>query len=123
MTTGAYAADHADALATIRDAGAPVSFALTSTPRDPTTNVAGPPVTTTVAGFAIGKKPNAIRYQALGLVESQAATLLFVPSTYGQVPPMSAAVLWNGVGFVVRDVDPVVAIDGKLMIASVIVSR
>ena len=61
------------------------------------------------------------RYAALNLVPSNAPTLLFAASTYGDEPRPGDAVTWGSTVYVVRDVDAT-APDGTSIIASVIVS-
>jgi hypothetical protein len=116
----AYATEHADALDGIREAGAPVTFTKTTLGSyDPVTG-ASTPTTVTVAGHAtrIPGKPDT--YQALGLIESKAPTLLFAPSAYGDVPPLGASVTWSGEKHVVRDVDPLEP-DGTAILAHVVI--
>ncbi len=77
---------------------------------------------TSVAGFAVRVKGKPITYQALSLVESEAPTLLFVASSYGQTPPLNATVSFGGIPFTVADVDPL-APDGVTIECRVVVKR
>jgi hypothetical protein len=84
-----YTADHAAALNDVRNAGAAVSFVLSST---------------TVAGYAIPLLSGAPkRFQGRTLVETQGPALFFVPSTYGERPPVNALGDWGGQEYAVKD--------------------
>ena len=61
-------------------------------------------------------------YSRLGLVESQAPMLLFVPTTYGETPEVGATCSWSGATLTVRDVDPL-ALDGTTLLANVVISE
>ena len=62
------------------------------------------------------------RYAELGLVESDAPTLFFVPDTYGDVPEPGDFVEWVNENYTVRDVEPV-APDGVVICARLIVEK
>lgn len=74
-----------------------------------------------VAGYAVRTRGNPKVYEALKLIESEAPTLLFSPTTYGSMPDLGATVTWNGKTYTVRDVLPV-APDGTGIIAKVVVA-
>lgn len=118
-----YATDHADALADVLEAGEAVSFTRTTQTHNPLTEVITSS-TSTIAGAAIRVRTqdSKARYGALGLVETEAATLLFVPSTYGEFPKPGDKCTWEGVPYTVRDVDPC-APDGTVIFARVVISR
>lgn len=118
-----YAADAASALADIAAAGTAVSF-VKSRPgtNTPTTGRYSAPSTSTVSGSAVRVKGNPKTYEALKLVEAEAPTLLFAPTTYGQLPELGAVVSWGGVSYTVKDVAPV-APDGNAIIARIVVGR
>jgi hypothetical protein len=80
------------------------------------------PVVTTVTGSAIQVKGDPQRYQAMGLILATMPTLLFTPTSYGQVPKPGDAVTWSGVDYTVRDVDPL-APDGVVILARVVIGR
>jgi len=80
------------------------------------------PVTTTITGNAIQVKGDPRRYRALSLVMTEALTLLFAPTTYGETPAPGDAVTWASVVYTVRDVETN-APDGVTITARVIVSR
>ena len=117
-----YAADHAGALADLAEAGAAVTFALTTPGTyDAAADAFTTPVTSSVTGSAIKVSGRPKQYQALNLVESQAPTLLFAPTTYGSLPALGASVTFGSTTYTVRDVDAV-AIDGTAIIAYVVVA-
>ena len=118
-----YATDHAGAVADIRDAGAPVTFSRTTPGTyNATTDTYTAPKTTTVVGHAVGTRGDPVRYQALSLVELAAPTLLFAPTTYGELPALGSTVTWAGIVHTVRDIQPI-APDGTAIIARIIVER
>lgn len=117
----AYATEHADALADVRAAGAPVVFTESQMAIDDETGAATETIST-VPGHALRVKGRPDTYRALSLVESQAPTLLFVPDTYGAAPALGSSVIWNGATYTVRDVDPL-APDGTAILHRVVVAR
>jgi hypothetical protein len=118
-----YATDHAGALADVRAAGAAVTVVATLPGTHvPSTGLFTSPTTTTVAGVAIRTRGIPERYAALGLVESEAPSLLFVPDTYGAIPPLGGVLTWGGVDYTVRDVEPL-APDGTAILSRLVVAR
>jgi hypothetical protein len=102
-----YTTDHASAYADVKNAGAAVTFTLAST---------------TVAGYAIRIKGDPKKYHALKLVESEAPTLLFVPTTYGERPPLNALTTFGGTEYAVTDEEPLMP-DGTAILSKVVVAR
>jgi hypothetical protein len=118
-----YAAEHADALAMVAEAGASVTFTLTIPGTyDAATDTWTGGSTSTVTGDAIRTRGNPERYKALELIESESPALLFTPDTYGDLPALNSTVSWNSTTYTVRDVDPI-APDGTAIAARVIVVR
>jgi len=78
--------------------------------------------TTTLPGTAIRVRGDPHRYSALGLVESKAPTLLWIPTTYGDTPEPGDEVVWRSETYTARDVE-VVAPDGVTIAAKVIVEK
>jgi hypothetical protein len=118
-----YTADHAGALADIQEAGSAVTFTFASPGTyTASTGLFAGDTTTTVTGAAIRVTGNPLRYQALGLTQTEAPTLLFAPTTYGSLPVLGASVVFGGVTYTVRDVEPL-ALDGTTIIANVVVAR
>jgi hypothetical protein len=118
----AYTTDHADALVAVREAGASVTFTRTNSTYNPATDTFDAARRVTVIGHAIRVKGDPERHRALSLTISEAPTLLFAPTTYGQTPDVGMSVDFGGVRYVVRDVEPV-APDGTAILARVTVSR
>lgn len=116
-----YTEDHVSALADVTEAGSAVTFthSIAGT-YDPSTRAWSGASSSTVAGYAVQVKGKPETYQALGLVESKNPTLLFVPTTYGEVPAVGWTVTWSSTSFTVRDVDPL-APDGTVISAKVVV--
>lgn len=114
-----YAPDHASALADLRDAGAAVAFSRITHVMDEATGLMTP-TTTTIAGYAIRDMGRGDRYHALGLIPSRNPTLLFAASTFGDAVALGDTVTWGGIGYTVRDVDPV-AVDGTPIVTFVVV--
>lgn len=114
-----YAADHASAVADLRDAGAAVTFTRTVQAHDEATGQVTP-TETTIAGYAIRDTGRPDRYARLALLPSRAPTLLFAASTYGDAVALGDVVTWGGLTYTVRDIEPV-APDGTPIVASVVV--
>ena len=121
---GRYAAEHASALVDFLDAGAAVTFTRTTGGTyDQTTDTwTAPAVVSSITGAAIQVKPDTIKYQAMGLIQTEAPTLTFVPTTYGDTPSLDDKVSWGGVEYTVQSVQPVDP-DGVAILHKVIVSR
>ena len=88
---------------------------------DPETDTATPS-STTIEGLALRVKGDPARYRQLGLVESEAPTLMFVPTTYGDRPEPGDRVTWESEVYSVRAVDPV-APDGVTIAARIIIEK
>lgn len=118
-----FATQHASALAKVQDKGAAVTFTdTTQGSYDPETDTATAS-SSTVSGYAIQVPSGSPqRYAQLGLVESRAPMLLFVPTTYGDTPGLGAQCSWGGRTLTVRDVEPL-AIDGTTILANVVVGE
>lgn len=118
-----YISEHASALADVSSAGSAVTFSKTVPGTyDPATDTTTGATTSSVSGFAIGKRGDPVLYQKLSLIQSEAPTLFFVPSTIGEAPLLGASVVWGGIAYVVRDVDPL-SIDGVPIAHDVVVSK
>lgn len=86
--------------------GAPVTFVSTAEgAHDPATATFAGGSATSVSGMAIKGKGNPKTYKSLGLVESEAPTLNFIPNVVGEVTVLGAVVVWESVSFRVRSVD------------------
>lgn len=88
---------------------------------DPETDL-GTETVSTVVGVAMRVQGDPHRYQALGLVESKAPTLYFVPTTYGQTPEPGDTVTWESEEYTARDVLPL-APDGVTIACRIIIEK
>lgn len=98
-----------------------VTFTRTTQAENLATGVLTPTVTT-ISGNAIRVRGLPQTYRALGLIDSEAPTLLFDATTYGDRPAPGDTVVWEGLTWVVRDVNPV-APDGVAIISRVVITR
>ena len=118
-----YADDHAAAHADVADAGAAVTYTkVTPGVYDPTTDSWTPTVNATVPAVAMEVGKNPVLYQALGLVSSEAPTLLTVADVYGTVPVLGSTVVWGGNSYTTRSVVPF-SPDGTVLTSRVVVAR
>ena len=76
--------------------------------------------TSTITGTAVRVPGNPHRYAALGIVESKAPTLIFIPTLYGQTPEPGDVVTWESQEYTVRDVIPF-GPDGVTIGASIVI--
>jgi hypothetical protein len=101
---------HAQALAAITLEGFAVTFSKESTAGydSPTDTPASPAATSAIAGYAkwLGNETPQ-QYEAGTVIETEAAKLLFIPSTYGQLPAQGAIATIGANGFVVKSVTPI----------------
>ena len=116
-----YRDQHTGALATLTERGAAVTFTQTTTDYTPTTGIQTVS-TSTVVGYAIRAKGDPRQYADLGLVQREPVTLVFTPTTYGQVPALGATVTWNSTTYIVENVSPV-APDGNAILSRVVIAR
>lgn len=118
-----YAADHASALADIRESGAAVSFSVRNPGvPDPLTGLSTGGGTSSVAGHGLQLPGNQERYRDLQLVSFMAITLLFAASTYGEKPAIGSTFDFMGSTWTVKAIDPF-APDGTPVIFTVIGGR
>lgn len=119
--SGKYAAEWADALADVLEAGAPIVFKGTTSTLDEATGRSTAPQTVIVAGQALQKRGDPEQYALLGLSPSQAVLLLFIPNIYGAMPALGLSADWAGQTYSVKDVDPI-KLDGVALGAFIVVS-
>lgn len=112
-----YTADHASAYTDVKAAGTAVTFTRTQIATDQRAAS-----TVSTAGYAIQAAADPKQYEALGLAAHNAVTLLFVPTTYGETPSLSATCSWGGVTYTVRSAVPL-APDGTAILSRVVVAR
>lgn len=116
-----YSATHARALALVTRKGAAVTFTHSDSSQADATGIVTS-TDTTVVGTAVRDAGNPKRYERLSLIESEAPTLLFTPTTFGECPSPGDTCTWAGNSFVVRDVLPI-GPNGDVIAASVVISR
>ena len=115
-----YAADHAGALADIKEAGADVTFSKNARTYDRGTGRSTVSAQS-VVGYAIEVRGSPRVYEALGLKITEAVTLVFAANTYGDIPNLGMTCSWGGETYTVRDVSPT-APDGIAILARVVVA-
>ena len=115
-----YATDHADALADIREAGTDVTFTLSETTTNETTDAESTAVISTVSGAAIRASGKPQVYGPGNLTVSAPTTLLFAPDTYGERPALGSTVDWEGATWTVESVNPI-SPDGTDIISRVVI--
>lgn len=107
----------------VRFKGAAVTFTLANPgTHSPTTGRFATPSTSTVAGYAMRVHGDPERYRALELIESEAPTLEFVPTTAGEIPALGATVSWSSTTYTVKDVQPI-AYNGTASRCRVVIAR
>jgi len=95
------------ALATVTRKGVAVTFSHTTAGSyDAATDTTTGATVTTVTGYAVGAANNPITLQALSLITSDARTLYFTPTTFGQMPSLLDSVTWGGNVYAVKKIDP-----------------
>ena len=117
-----YTAKHASAYAKIADKGATITFSRDErtdyNPEDASSTI----TVTSVAGVAVRMPGNPKVYDTLGLIESEAPTLLFAAETFMEVPELGMKGEWGGTKFTVRDINPI-APAGDVIVAELVVSQ
>jgi hypothetical protein len=116
-----YQEDHAGAYADILETGQAVTLTRTAKTHTPSTDA----MTTSrseIAGAAVQVKGTPKAYAALGLVESEAPTLLFAAATYGDAAQLGDELEWNSKTVRVKSIDPT-APDGTPIVARLVVAR
>ena len=71
---------------------------------DAATRTYSTPTTTTITGSAIEVRGDPETYKALSLIESEAPTLMFAPTTYGDEIEPGYTVSWSNVTYTVKSV-------------------
>jgi hypothetical protein len=103
--------------------GAAVTFSYTTPGTyDPVTEITTGSTTVTVSGYAMEIAGDPNLYLQLGLIESENPTLLFRPTTAGQLPALGATVAWGGETLTVKNINRL-AMDGTPTAAKIVVSR
>lgn len=116
-----YAADHAGALASVREAGAAVTFTRTvQTHTESTDDVS--PTTSTVSGYAVRKRGVPKAYAPDTLTTTELVTLFFVPTTFGEKPVLGSVVVWASVKYRVKYLESLEP-DGTSIASTVVVAK
>jgi len=89
---------------------------------DPETDTHTTPTTTTITGSAIQVRGDPEVYKALSLIESEAPTILWVPTTYGQAPEPGYTVTWSNTEYTARNVRTIQP-DGVPIMSYVVIAR
>jgi hypothetical protein len=120
-----YAADHAGALADLRADGAAVTFTLSSGgAHDPATGLFTAPATaSTVTGVAVQVAADPKTYARLGLLESEAVSLLTATDTFGESIALGSRFTWGGQTYTVREVGYGAAPAGTAIVSTVVGAR
>jgi hypothetical protein len=116
-----YSAVHQRAYNLVSRKGASVVFSRETNTYDATTDTSVP-ATTTISGAAVRDKGNPLTYEKLGLVQSEAPTLFFIPENFGDLPLPNDTATWGGIPYTAKDVLPV-APDGTVIGCYVVVAR
>lgn len=124
----AYATRHDALLGRVAIGGAAITFTKpTTSSNTPATydsnsdTPAAPPNETTVSGMAVEDSAEQT-YAPSSQVQTATRTLLFVPTTYGELPEPGATCTWAGDGATIVSVDPI-APNGVPIGARVVIGR
>lgn len=103
----AYESEHQGALTDVRDAGVRVSFvARTPAEYDAESDTWEETDCGSVDGYAVQVSGDAREYERLGLVETEASTLMFVAELFGEMPRLGGVVEWAARSQTVKSVRP-----------------
>lgn len=103
--------------------GAPVTFSHGAAGTyDPATDTMTGGSIVTVTGNAMEIDGDPDLYTALDLIESENPTLLFRPTTAGQMPVLGSTVVWGGETLTVKSIKRL-AMNGTPTAAKIVVSR
>lgn len=117
-----FAQVHANSLRAFDLWAASVTFTLQSPGTyDATTDTWSSGSAATVVGKAYRVTGDPKVYAGLELIEADAPTLLFRPTTYAQVPALNSTCSWNSTTYTVKHVS-VVSPDGSAILARVVVA-
>lgn len=116
-----YEATHRNALSLVRRKGAAATFTTTDAGTlDPKTGLRTSGSSSTVAGQAVRVSGDPKVYEALGLIEENSPTLLFVPTTFGDSVSLGSSLTWSSISYTVRQANPI-APDGNAIAWRVVV--
>lgn len=120
-----YAAEHARALDLVKRKGAAVTFSrVTQGDYDPLAGTSTP-ATSTIAGRGVGVRASSPSdqqlYAGLGLKETEAPRILFVPTTHGAEVKVGDTATWAGRTRTARHVDHLRP-DGTIILSKVVLA-
>lgn len=119
-----YAPQHASSLALLARKGAAVSFTFTTNGTlDEATGLDTGASTSTVSGQAVRVQGDPKVYEQLGLKEIDSPTLVFAPTTRGQLPSMDWKCTWASTVYTVARVFPVAPDAAGAIVARVVLKR
>ena len=101
-----YTADHASALADVQAAGLAVTFSLTESTQDATTESFSAVTTSSVSGYAIQDYGSEKSFRAQGLITADQEVLFFIPSTIGDVPEVGSSCTFGLTVYTAKMVKP-----------------
>ena len=116
-----FGSEHERVLKDLEKAGRPAIFTETARVYTPETGLSSISQIT-VSGHAIRTRGNKRQYEKLGLVERDTVSLLFAPTTFGEVPSTGMKVDWGNFDYIVRWVARI-APDGGAIISRVVISK
>ena len=96
-----------------------ITFTRTTTVYDESTGLATP-TETTITGAAMRIPGDPSRYAAGGWSLATMPTLMFVATTYGDLPVAGDTVVWGGVTYTAKSVEPL-APDGVAILSTIVV--
>lgn len=103
--------------------GAAVTFThVTPGTYDESTDTTTGSTVATVSGTAMEISGDPELYVQLSLIQSENPTLLFRPSTEGELPPLGATVVWGGETLTVKNITRL-AMNGTPTAAKIVVGR
>lgn len=117
-----YANQHASALRAVMQKGASMPLTrATASDYDAESDTLIRVATATLSGYAVEVPGNPSTYQAMGLVQSEAPSVFWVPVTYGDVPKPGDTAPCRGVTMTVKSVTPL-SPDGVVIAATLILA-
>lgn len=121
-----YTAEHADALADLRESGASVTFTRRTATHDAATDLMTSPTTSSVAGYAIQvatRREEEDTFRANSTLLDRARMLFFAPTTIGEVPRPGDTCTWGSVVYTVAFLGRSVALNATTIAVRVGLAR
>lgn len=102
-----YTKTHAKILKKVGDRGADITFRRQSSSSYDETSESPTPASGTVSGKAVEQIGDPEEYDSLNLTGHEPVTMIFVPTTMGELPPVGSTATWAGVKRTVRERYPI----------------